>query len=573
MRVARVAPVCVALVAGLALTGPVAPARAHHADEILFADEGDVTLKWADARAGAPITVCNVGAEPATNLDFGILGFEFEGTDGPVETSTVLELVSGDGPADNSALPAGTCRDLSLRRKSGAELEPDTYPGLVVATATGGIARKKVTVERAEPAGSAGPKRGETLAAADLTDQTLPATNFVPSLLNHWGPTLMVMVLVGLCLLVVLCLSPGLNAPFIALTVAGVLVAFYFAAAEGHTFSDRDEQGGPSKVSVKSLPIRGVNDGTYGVVTDDEANIGKLVVEERRLQPAGLERAGAYSGKLDLTPGAEKGDATVKVNVRDWWLWAFLTIALGVWLGYVLRRFFESRIPRDKLIAQTYRLAADATWTVEGAPAYSIEGHVRDEAARIATLARRDHVAATAAFATMKADLQAYARMAKVLQALRAKLIAMELAGGADDKLRKARSLLSKPLVVYDKAEYDERVTAATAAETDLDAALEQERAGRRDFVEGGGLPPIAPEDQPLSDFAEASETEVRNAERRGSAVAGFLAVASGLSALYFTDGVWGTPGDYLAGFLWGAAVAEGLKYVKALTDRTWGPA
>jgi hypothetical protein len=50
------------------------------------------------------------------------------------------------------------------------------------------------------------------------------------------------------------------------------------------------------------------------------------------------------------------------------------------------------------------------------------------------------------------------------------------------------------------------------------------------------------------------------------------LAVASGLSTLYFADGVWGTPGDYLAAVLWGAAVSEGLKYVKAITDRTWEP-
>ncbi len=55
--------------------------------------------------------------------------------------------------------------------------------------------------------------------------------------------------------------------------------------------------------------------------------------------------------------------------------------------------------------------------------------------------------------------------------------------------------------------------------------------------------------------------------------VAGVLAVASGLLALYCTNASWGSPADYLKALLWGSAASEGLKYVSNLVGRMWPPA
>jgi len=54
----------------------------------------------------------------------------------------------------------------------------------------------------------------------------------------------------------------------------------------------------------------------------------------------------------------------------------------------------------------------------------------------------------------------------------------------------------------------------------------------------------------------------------------GLVAMGSGLLALYFADGDWGQPKDYLQALLWGAATAEGLKLLtdvatKLLAGRT----
>jgi hypothetical protein len=622
-------------------------AHAEQSDDLVFADKGKAALDWGDAQRGTVVTLCNVGSRLAENLEFRLAEFALIEDNGARATATKLELVLDGTPvgSDDPNLPvtlaAGACSDLRLRGKEGAKLDALDYPGVIIATASSGIARKSVTVTNSEAAATT-PARGETLSPDDLADQTLPATNFAPSFLNPYGPTLIVIALAGL--LVAWVYATELGGRFYGgLAAIAIMVAIFFGLF-GHTFWDRDDQQGWSLISPKSLPVAGVADGTYGVVTDDEADIAKLVVAGGRLVPEGLERAGAYSGKLDLTPGVDKGDATVKVNVRDWWLWAFAIIALGVFVGYCLRRLFQSILPRDKLIAQTYRLAADTPLEIPDLPEYSIERPVKDAVARIARLARSDLETGKTAFTTLKTDLEAYVRMSKVLLALRARLTELEgLAKAAGyteldqlDGLAKARGLLARPLVVFDKAEYDKRVEVADAADVELRNLIEKHQdadkvrrraaeAGRKDIVDAiaevkrkifegdlagattdingyekdlgppkrgaGDLEPLGAGEEPepeltfqavaevaeepvsLSDQAAEAELQVRERERRGSLVAGALAVASGLSTLYFADGVWGTSGDYLAAALWGAAGSEGLKYVKAVTDRAWGDA
>jgi hypothetical protein len=630
---------CAAVVLLATVAGALLPAgaSAHHADEILFADEGAITLKWADAREGTVISVCNVGSTEARSLRFDFTRFAFVEDGGPREASAILEFE----PREPRVLAGGECREMMLRRKAGVNVDRGSYSGFVVATAVGGIARKKVTISYPKSPETKGP-RGETLTAADLTDQTLPATNFVSSLFDPYGPTALVLALVVLFLLGVFWKrrETGPNPPdwvkALAVVAIPVLIVLTFV---GRTVKNRDDQGGLSAISVKSLPVADVKDGTYGVITDDEADIGKLVVEAGRLKPEELGRAGAYSGKLDLTPGKEKGDATVKVNVRDWWPWAFAIIALGVWTGYLLRRFFETILPRRKLIAQTIRVIESARETSPELPGYSVELCVEGAEARIRELAARDYDKAKEELKTLSDAIDAYHRMAAALLLLTDDLAEVEAAAeragipapdlASVDQIREARWLLGDPPTSCDKAEFEKRFEGAETSRSDIRALLaaHQEAVSARKWAarlkkdaDGGRLQqlekierdlldlergvflsdlgdkkkeieahqvalaelagtegvvvdefvePQAPRTlAPPTDRAAEAEKEVRDAERRGSLVAGALAVASGLSTLYFADGVWGTPGDYLAALVWGAAVTEALKYVKALADK-----
>jgi hypothetical protein len=54
----------------------------------------------------------------------------------------------------------------------------------------------------------------------------------------------------------------------------------------------------------------------------------------------------------------------------------------------------------------------------------------------------------------------------------------------------------------------------------------------------------------------------------RMTLIAGALAVGSGFLTLYFADGDWGSPKDYLNALLWGTVVSEGIKLVADLVDR-----
>ena len=60
-------------------------------------------------------------------------------------------------------------------------------------------------------------------------------------------------------------------------------------------------------------------------------------------------------------------------------------------------------------------------------------------------------------------------------------------------------------------------------------------------------------------------DREYRRDDRRFSVLAGLLVVLSGMSLLYAGNPTFGTPGDYLAVALWGAAVGEGLQLARRL--------
>lgn len=67
---------------------------------------------------------------------------------------------------------------------------------------------------------------------------------------------------------------------------------------------------------------------------------------------------------------------------------------------------------------------------------------------------------------------------------------------------------------------------------------------------------------------AERARKAFADRDREMSLLAAVVALGSGMTLLYFADGAWGVPKDYLAAVLWGGSVAEGVKLLPTLVSR-----
>jgi hypothetical protein len=326
----------------------------------------------------------------------------------------VVDLRSATGKTDaviahlfdprgvTAAIDAGDEHILTLPVTLPADAKPasGSYTGVLIAGGErGDFARRELTIQvtDAEPPRD----QGARLAADGLADLTMPATNFVPSILTPLGPALFVFGVIALLVTLVFWGSLGTPSRLLAIAGAvalgvaayvldtfgtnpssgalrlvqyglllvgavvvlvglaasvgrlspvlvGVGAAVLIAAAVVETSHERLE-GRPAAhlIASKSLPVApNQSTGTVGVVLTKDGDIAELNATGTELSAHGLDRAGAYAGKVDLSRGVEGGDATATVNVRDWWPWALMTIALGVGLGYLLRRYFEKSRPR-----------------------------------------------------------------------------------------------------------------------------------------------------------------------------------------------------------------------------------
>jgi hypothetical protein len=259
-----------------------------------------------------------------------------------------------------------------------------------------------------------------TPAPADTLDTvSLPATNFLPSLLSSfWSAVALLLsalafalvlwrgyskmsgiALVGLCLLIVLLLIGG-----------AVLDQSYPVSKTA------------ALIKVREVPFT-LGKGLTGGITTPDGSVGRIVADGTKLTVSDLPRAGTYDGSLKLGP--EKDARSVKVNVRvwDWWPYALLTIVCGVLVGYCLSRYFKQQRAEDALrlkVAQLWqRIVEDESrFQLEhgGRPfaAYRIAELVREWLGRVESkIAGHDVVAAEASlerlatFATLFAQFRA----------------------------------------------------------------------------------------------------------------------------------------------------------------------
>jgi hypothetical protein len=127
--------------------------------------------------------------------------------------------------------------------------------------------------------------------------------------------------------------------------VAGALCLAMFLAGALIETPGADSSGQPTAglVSIRSLPVADtLPAGRGGVAINGDGAVTELrVTAEHRLTASPLTHAGTYDGKVDLNGTEEGGSTDATVTVADWWLWAFLTLALGVAIAYQVRRYFE----------------------------------------------------------------------------------------------------------------------------------------------------------------------------------------------------------------------------------------
>jgi hypothetical protein len=138
---------------------------------------------------------------------------------------------------------------------------------------------------------------------------------------------------------------------------AVVALALLLSGAAGALDPDDEFFEGPGGSAVRmSTPLvdGAAAKGAVGSLVGKDGAVAMAVVkpddadaERLELDVEEIPRAGAYEGKIDLLPDAEGGDATVTANVRDYWPYALVVIALGVGLGAWLSWYFTVKRGRS----------------------------------------------------------------------------------------------------------------------------------------------------------------------------------------------------------------------------------
>ncbi len=143
------------------------------------------------------------------------------------------------------------------RKKSGAfatKLAADTYNGTVVARSRCGIAQRRLALTVPAPT----PKPGDAkLHPSDVEDLTLPATNFLPSLLSPAGPLLFVVAWILLVLGGIRGWTwlPG-DPRYWRLAASALIIGLTAAAIELETFGP--DKSGPAVVAICAFTVLGL---------------------------------------------------------------------------------------------------------------------------------------------------------------------------------------------------------------------------------------------------------------------------------------------------------------------------
>jgi hypothetical protein len=302
------------------------------------------------ARPGARIAVGvrNVGCRIQV-ITLRLVGLGTQASD----TNPNLAVVSP--AATTKSINSQATAEMALVLRTTARPNAGTYRATLVLTGEDGtsvtrpftlvVAKQPTTVP---PAGTADPAR---LLPATVKDFTNVGVNFLPSIISstHAAGLGLGIVLVFVALPVLLELARSrfegqgrLAGVTVLLLLAGVLAAWLsltYVAHDDGFFSG----GNPSAAQVRPMTVDpGVTPGPVGTLIADDGSAVTAIVDHATgtLSVSHVPRAGAYSGGIDLLDDQTGGEATMTLNVRDYWPYALLVIGAGVLLGAWLTRYF-----------------------------------------------------------------------------------------------------------------------------------------------------------------------------------------------------------------------------------------
>lgn len=226
---------------------------------------------------------------------------------------------------------------------------------LVASGDSGPVARRELTVT----VGAAPPlsERGAELARDSAQDVTMVAVNYLPSLLSGLSWFLITVGLLGGGIAIFVFWG-SVSEGRAALIVASAAVLFTIGVLLGG-FGDDLSSGDPVEaIAARPIPVSADSKaGTVGTPSSETGELAQLVVSDEEMRAENLRHAGTYKGPYDLAPDLEgKGKGTATINVRDWWPYALLTLALGVSIGYLLRRWYQRERPKAKLELRKQRI-------------------------------------------------------------------------------------------------------------------------------------------------------------------------------------------------------------------------
>jgi hypothetical protein len=400
----------------LLLTAPAA-----HADtSVTFADNQPLAIDLAQLPTQITIKVVNASAKgtPPVMVKLALAGPPAA----CLRFSSMFPIPVGSG-----------LKDITVKLKESCPLLPGTGT-LVLSGDDGSVDRETVNLVGVPEPASASPS---PILPGTFDTLTVRATAFSPSFFRprptarlRWG------LLTGGAIIVAGCLcrrywrSRDKMKPVVTELVAvGAIGAILAVLVLGGGFTAAMlEPGGQKQVSIPPLTISPAVAGAVAAdLVGDNGQIGLLVAEGSSLNIKNVKYAGTYSGTINTQPTGPTGTIKTTLTVRDWWLYAFAAVVIGVLIGLVTSLFYRAR-PSRQVEVDTAVAAADITrhdsdWSAQSAgqawsEPYLLTDFAQPALGKIAEKAKSDPAGA-------KSDLAKLTALDDAMEGLRPKVSAL----------------------------------------------------------------------------------------------------------------------------------------------------
>ncbi len=102
-----------------------------------------------------------------------------------------------------------------------------------------------------------------------------------------------------------------------------------------------------------------------GLISSSTGVIGQIVLEGDHLSVADLDRAGSYTGNIQL-PGPDQTAIPVEINVRDLWIWPLAVLLVGLCIANLLANYAQVSRPRKRLELKVIQIREATQRTQDG---------------------------------------------------------------------------------------------------------------------------------------------------------------------------------------------------------------